>query len=93
MAISLSLEAAEVLEHFQWKNMDESSEYVKSKKGKDELVEELADVGVYLLYLCDELKIDLYREIVKKVDKNSKKYPVIKAKGTSKKYTELQKLS
>jgi NTP pyrophosphatase (non-canonical NTP hydrolase) len=87
LAISLSLEAAEVLEHFQWKTFEESRQF--SEKELEELKQEVADVGIYLLQICDELNIDLIDAMERKIEINEKKYPIEKSKGTSKKYREL----
>jgi len=87
MALSLLLEAAEVLEHFQWKSNEEITGYVE--KSKDDIADELADVAIYLFELADNMKIDLSKAISEKLDKNAKKYPVSKARGSAKKYTEL----
>ncbi|MDD3427559.1 MAG: nucleotide pyrophosphohydrolase [Caldisericia bacterium] len=87
MAVSLVLEAAEVLEHFQWKSKEETAKYGKEKK--EEIGEELADVAIYLIEMADNLGIDLTEAIGKKMDKNEKKYPVEKAKGRHNKYNDL----
>jgi len=87
MAISLALEAAEVLEHFQWKSTEEIEIY--SKEYKDEIGEELADVAIYLFEFADNLNIDLKDAIEDKLEKSDKKYPVAKAKGVATKYTKL----
>jgi NTP pyrophosphatase (non-canonical NTP hydrolase) len=87
LAISLSLEAAEVMEHFQWKNADEMAEHVK--KMKTEVGEELADVFYWVLLLANKMDVDLVQTFEKKMEKNRAKYPVEKAKGSHKKYTEL----
>jgi NTP pyrophosphatase (non-canonical NTP hydrolase) len=87
LAISISLEASEVLEHFQWKNRHEIESYVK--KNKKEIGDELADVLNYLILLADNLNIDLLKATEKKLDESNKKYPVEKAKGVSTKYTNL----
>ena len=87
VATSIAIEAAELLEHFQWKNMDESRAYLESHK--DELSKEVADIAIYLLYFCDEAGIDLFEAINSKMDVNEQKYPVDKSKGNSKKYNEL----
>jgi NTP pyrophosphatase (non-canonical NTP hydrolase) len=87
LAISLVLEAAEVLEHFQWKNGEEIAARVESKK--TEITEEVADVAIYLLNLCNKLDIDLANAIESKLTKSAQKYPIDKAKGRSDKYTEL----
>ena len=87
MALSLVLEAAEVLEHFQWKSQIEIEEY--SKTNRDEIAEELADVAAYLFELADNLGVDLGLAIEKKLEKNNKKYPVNKARGRHTKYNKL----
>lgn len=87
LAISLALESAEVLEHFQWKSEKEVEDYVKSHK--DEIGEEIADVFIYLMYISYGLDIDVKEAVEKKIIKNGKKYPVEKAKDTAKKYNQL----
>lgn len=87
LSISLALEAAEVMEHFQWKNEAEMAEHVI--KMKKEVGEELADVFYWVLLLANKLDIDLVDSFTKKMDKNETKYPVEKAKGSHKKYTDL----
>jgi NTP pyrophosphatase (non-canonical NTP hydrolase) len=87
LAISLSLEASEVLEHFQWKSEKEIEEYVKNNK--KEIGEELADVFNYLLIISHDLKIDLAKASADKIEKNHKKYPIEKAKGKHTKYNKL----
>ncbi len=87
MALSLVLEASEVLEHFQWKSPKEVDDY--GKQNKDELADELADVAVYLFELADNLAIDLPSAIEAKMKKNAAKYPVAKAKGRHAKYNKL----
>ena len=87
MALSLTLEAAEVLEHFQWKSPQEVEEY--SRECQTEISDELADVAIYLLELSDNLGIDLTQAIKQKMNKNAKKYPVEKSKGQHTKYDRL----
>ena len=87
MALSLVLEAAEVLEHFQWKSQNEVEEYGASCK--NEIAEELADVAMYLFELADNLGINLSEAIENKLEKNAKKYPVEKARGKHIKYNKL----
>lgn len=89
LAISLALEAAEVLEHFQWKTPEEIEKYIKSEK-IEHLKDEVADVAIYLFLLTHELGIDLEKAYLDKVKKNDKKYPVKKAKGSYKKYNEYE---
>lgn len=87
VAISLSLEAAEVLEHFQWKTKEEVEEYVKTHK--DDIGEELADVFNWVLIMSHDLGIDIIDAAAKKIEKNGVKYPVEKAKGAATKYHAL----
>ena len=87
LAISLMLEAAEVAEHFQWKNAEEIAAYATTKR--DALGDELADVLSYLLLISNEFGIDLAEAFRRKTAKAAEKYPVEKAKGRHTKYTEL----
>ena len=88
MAISLVLEATEVLEHFQWRTPEEGEERAKSHR--EELADELADVTYFLFELADNLKIDLGKALISKLEKNVAKYPIEKARGKNLKYTELK---
>jgi dCTP diphosphatase len=87
LALSLVLEAAEVLEHFQWKNDAEMKEYVRAHQG--EIGDELADVLYWVALMASDLDIDLPRAFAEKMEKNGLKYPIEKAKGRHTKYTEL----
>jgi NTP pyrophosphatase (non-canonical NTP hydrolase) len=87
VALSLVLEASEVLEHFQWKKPEEVERHAATHKA--EIADELADVAVYLLELADNLGVDLSRAIDAKMKKNALKYPVEKAKGIHAKYNRL----
>lgn len=79
LAKSISIEAAELLECFQWSSDDYDLEHVK---------EELADVIIYSRDLLDKLGLDEDEIVNTKMEKNEKKYPVSKAKGNAKKYTD-----
>ena len=87
LAISLVLEAGEVMEHFQWKSKEEIEEYIKTHK--EEISYELVDVLVYLLTMVDALDIDIEQAFKKKMKKNAIKYPVKKSKGKHLKYNKL----
>jgi dCTP diphosphatase len=87
LAIALSVEAAELLEHFQWTPEAESEVLTPDQHGK--VREEIADVFLYLIRLADKLNIDLLAAASDKIQVNAAKYPVDKARGSSKKYTEL----
>ena len=84
LAISISLEASELLELFQWKN---SEEVVESSL--KEIKEELADVLIYSLMMADNLNLDFDDIIKNKLDLNERKYPIEKSRGSNKKYNEL----
>ena len=85
LALSLSLEASELLELFQWLSSDEAV-----KKNRDKMREELADIIVYALDFAEALGFDdLNSLIMDKMKKNAEKYPLSKSKGSNKKYTEL----
>ena len=88
MALSLVLEASEFLELTQWKNGQELSDFLS--KNKQRVGEELSDVLGWLLLLAHDLGIDLADAFEKKIEMNCKKYPIEKAKGSAKKYTEYQ---
>lgn len=88
LSISLSLEAAEVMEHFQWKDADEMAKHVTEMR--NEVGDELADVFYWILLLANKMDIDLVEAFKRKMVKNEAKYPVAKAKGNHKKYTEHQ---
>lgn len=87
LALSLLLEAAEVLEHFQWKNGKEMEAYVATHK--HDIGEELTDVLYWIFLMAHDLDIDIVDIFEKKMEKNANKYPVEKAKGKHSKYTEL----
>lgn len=80
LAKSISIEAGELLECFQWN----SENY-----NKEEVCEELADVFTYCIMMADKLNVDPEEIILKKLEKTKKKYPVEKAKGVSTKYNKL----
>ncbi len=87
ISMALSVEASELLEHFQWMTQ-ENSRNVGAEQ-KLEITDEVADVFLYLLRMCDEMDIDLVQAANQKIDKNALKYPVEKSRGSSAKYTKL----
>lgn len=87
LAMALSVEAAELLEHFQWLSDAESSALSPEIRAK--VSEELADVLLYLVRLADKLDVDLAAAAAEKLKVNAAKYPADKARGSSKKYSEL----
>ena len=89
LSMSIAVEAAELMEIFQWLTEKESFEIKNNEKKFTHVKEEVADVFILLVRLCEILKIDLEEAFWDKMQKNAKKYPVNKCKGTNKKYDEL----
>ena len=87
LALSLVLEATELMEHFQWKNPDEITKHLIDKK--EDVADELADVMYWVLLMSHDFEIDIKEALMKKIEKNEAKYPEDKAKGSHAKYTEL----
>ena len=85
LAISVTVEAAELLEHFQW--LDTGEELSPGRK--EEVEREIADVFIYLIMLSNELEVDLIQATWEKIEENAMKYPVDKSRGSSKKYNEV----
>ena len=85
LAISISLEAAELLEVFQW-----SAEDVTCSNKIDKIKEELADVANYCVLMADACGLDLDEIIREKIKRNEEKYPIEKSKGSKRKYTNLK---
>lgn len=81
LAIALNIESGELLEVFLWKNSD--------KADRNKVKEELADVFAYAFLLAEKYNFDVREIVLEKIMRNAEKYPVEKAKGTSKKYDEL----
>ena len=81
LAISISLEASELLENFQWKTSEEARE-----KNQENIEQELADVLIYSLMLADDLELNIKKIIENKLNMNDCKYPIEKSKGNKEKY-------
>ena len=88
LAIGIITEASELLEHFRFKSEAEVSDLFKEKIKKEEISEELVDVFFFVLRFAERYQIDLTDELQEKLEKNMLKYPIEKAKGSNKKYTE-----
>jgi dCTP diphosphatase len=86
LATALSIEASELLEHFQWLRPQDTSELPDEKR--QPVSEEMADVLLYLLRLSDVTGIDLVAAADAKLVANAKKYPADKVRGSSRKYTD-----
>jgi len=89
LAMALSVEVAEIVEHFQWLTEEQSKNLLKDKL--EEVEAELADTLIYLVRLADKLDIDLLAASHNKIEVNQRKYTVDKARGSAKKHTELDK--
>ena len=87
LSMALSAEVAEIVEHFQWLTEEQSKNLSQDKLAEVET--ELADTLIYLIRLADKLDIDLLKAATSKIDVNEQKYPIEKAKGNAKKYTDL----
>ena len=85
LVMAMIVEAAELVEHFQWKTEQQSRELTPEKR--EEVSHELADTFVYLLRIAEVLNIDLIQAANAKIDLNAKKYPIEKARGSNAKYT------
>lgn len=88
LAMAMIVEAAEVVEHFQW--MTESTSRILDAETKQDVSHELADTFVYLLRIAEVCDIDLIAAANQKIAINAKKYPVEKCKGSNAKYTDYQ---
>jgi len=84
LAISISLEASELLELFQWNSSEET---IKNKRS--EIEDELADIMIYSMMLASNLDINIEEIILNKLRKNNEKYPVGKSRGNKEKYNDL----
>ena len=87
--ISITIEAAELLELFQWVKESEIDKIIKNPQKFNKIEDELADVLIYCISLANALDIDISNIIINKIAKNISKYPVDKVKGNYKKYTEI----
>jgi dCTP diphosphatase len=88
LSMALSGEVGELLEIFQWLTEEQSQNVCVTEEGRQRVEEEVADVAIYLIRLCDKLNIDLEEAILKKIDMNKRKYPVVLSKGNAVKYNE-----
>lgn len=87
MAVGITVEAAELLEHFNWKTPAQCGEIVVERRA--EIAEEMADVAILLFEMADNSGGDLAAAMQRKLARNALKYPVEKARGSNRKYNEL----
>lgn len=88
LSMALIGEAAELIEHFQW--VDGNQSHILAEKTRPAVEEELADILIYLVRISDKLEINLYDSVERKLLINEKKYPADKVRGSAKKYTEYE---
>jgi NTP pyrophosphatase (non-canonical NTP hydrolase) len=81
LAMSIAIEAAELMEHFQWVRSEETAAVLANAKQRAEIIDEVADVACYVLSLANALQIDLSSAVAAKVAKNAEKYPVERFRG------------
>lgn len=86
LSMALIVEAAELVEHFQWLTEAESQTLAPDKL--NQVAEELADIQIYLVRIADKLGVDLPEAVDRKIQSNAEKYPVEKVRGSAKKYNE-----
>ena len=90
LSMSIAIEAAELMEKFQW--VDNAVSNVELEKHRIEVENEIADIMAYIISLCNQNNIDLSKAIESKLKLNEQKYPIEKCKGKSDKYTEYKSL-
>lgn len=86
LAMALSVEAAELLEVFQWLTAEQSTQIIQNEKEMALVREEIADIFIYLVRLTDKLEIDIEQAVIEKIRINEEKYPKELSKGNAKKY-------
>ena len=86
LSMALSVEASELVEHFQWMTEEQSADLQPNRHAA--VAFELADIFIFLLRLSDQLDVDLMEITKRKIELNNKRYPIDKVKGSSKKYDE-----
>ena len=89
LAISINLEASELLEIFQWEDDKKINSQIKKNDFKKNISDEVADIILYILRFSDIAGIDIEKSCINKIRKNEKKYPIILSKGKSTKYNKL----
>lgn len=89
LAVSIAIETAELLEHFQWKDREEISRMLSDSTARREVGEEMADILILLLSAAEVMEVDLYEAAIEKLRKNAVKYPVEKSRGNARKYDRL----
>lgn len=88
LIMAATAEMGELAEILQWKSDLEIVSYLQSTEGRARLSEEIADIAIYLIRLCQKTNIDFLEAIKNKIEINNNKYPIEKSKGNSTKYTD-----
>jgi dCTP diphosphatase len=86
LAMAMTVEVAELLEHFQWLTEEQSKDLPPEKKAQ--VAEEMADIQIYLIRMADKLGIDILDSVRGKISQNEKKYPTDRVRGDARKYNE-----
>lgn len=81
LAMSIAIETAELMEHFQWLRSDEIGSFLNDEEARGEVREELADIFAYAISLANRLDIDITQALLDKMEKNARKYPADKFRG------------
>ena len=89
LSMAISVEASELVEHFQWMTEQESTQLTAKRHAA--VAFEMADIFIFLLRLSDQLNVDLMEVTKRKMELNEKRYPIEMVKGSSKKYNEYDK--
>jgi NTP pyrophosphatase (non-canonical NTP hydrolase) len=87
MAVAITAEAGELLQHFVWQNAEQSERRITERR--EEIASEMADIAILLLEMADNCGVDLAQAVKAKLARNEERYPVDKARGSNKKYNEL----
>lgn len=87
LAVAIAAEAGELLQHFVWQTPEQSQQRTQARR--EEIASEIADVGILLFELADNLGLDMAAVMRAKLARNAERYPVEKARGSNRKYTEL----
>lgn len=87
LATALSVESAELLEHFVWTDDRQAAQVVEEHRA--EIESEIADIAILLSYLANDLSVDLPAAVSEKIAVNERKYPIERSRGSNKKYTDL----
>lgn len=87
ISMSIAIEAAELMEHFQWLTIEQSKKLLNNRPKRIEIEDELADIAIFILDFCNLFNIDIEEVILRKLKKTAQKYPVHLVKGKAHKYT------